>query len=110
MHGLVHGFFPPLSQIDVGCLHVVIRLLDDGERGGLGDVEFDHERVSFSRKTATRVRPASSSGAIARSLVCRASSNSVSRRERRSSLSCRMRLRMNSLGVPKSPVATRSST
>jgi len=57
--------------------------------------------ASFSLRTDIRLRPFSSSGEITSSRACRASSSSASRRERCNSLSWRMRLRTNSLGVPK---------
>src|SRR5580658_10919246 len=54
--GLIDSLFPSLSQSRVRGYCVIVRLLDDGPRGRLGDAQFDHRRASFSRRTETRVR------------------------------------------------------
>ncbi len=105
---LTHRLLPSLNQFGVRSLLVIVCLLNNRECGSLGDAQFGHCCASFSRKAATRLRPFNSSGAITSSLVCSTYSGSVSRRERCCSLFCRIRLRMNSLGVPKSPEDTRS--
>ena len=61
---------------------------------------FDLPSVDMLVKDLKVLRIKVSSGEITNSFVCRASSSSASSRERRCSLSWRIRLRMNSLGVP----------
>ena len=107
---LVDCFLPSDCQGCAGFFPIILRLLDNGMSSNFGDPKTNHDLASFSLRTPTNVRPFKSSSVTTNSFDWRASINSASRRKRRCSLSCRMRLRMNSPGVPKSPEATRSST
>ena len=69
VHCQIDGLLPSLSQSKVGVLLVIVRLLDNREGSRLGNAKFNHGWTSFSRRTATRVRPLNSSGVITNSLL-----------------------------------------